>query len=59
MAYLVLLAMVFIWWFNFILYLDNIVPSQAMRRGGMFEPIVASYVVSLIPVIAPPSTGVK
>lgn len=52
MAYLVLLAMVFIWWFNFILYLDNIVPNQMARRGGMMEPIVAMYIVSLIPVIA-------
>jgi ABC-2 type transport system permease protein len=52
MAYLVLLAMMFISWFNFFLFLDNLLPSRDARGRLVFEPIVASYIVSFIPVVA-------
>jgi ABC-2 type transport system permease protein len=50
MAYLVLLAMMLISWFNFLLFLDNLVPSGDPRVA--VEPIVAFYIVSFIPVVA-------
>jgi ABC-2 type transport system permease protein len=52
MAYLVLLAMMFISWFNFFLFIDNLAPSRDARGRFVFEPIVASYIVSFIPVVA-------
>ena len=53
MAYLVLLAMMFVAWFNFFLFLDSILRSRDPRAGRVvLEPIVATYIVSFIPVVA-------
>jgi ABC-type transport system involved in multi-copper enzyme maturation permease subunit len=50
MAYLVLVAMMLVSWFNFLLFLDNLLPNP--RSGFAFEPIVVYYILSFIPVVA-------
>ena len=45
MAYLVLLAMMFVAWFNFFLFLGNLIPDPRRGGGVAVEPIVASYII--------------
>lgn len=52
MAYLVFLAMMFVSWINFWLFVTNVVRSRDNPRGMLFEPIVSAYVLSFIPLIA-------
>jgi len=52
MAYLVLLAMMFVSWINFFLFIQNVLRTRGSPDRMMFEPIVSAYVLSFIPLIA-------
>ena len=48
-AYLVIFGLIFIFGFNFFVFLDSVMDQM---RGGLFEPIVVYYVVNFFTVIS-------